>query len=57
MLTGDLPSPIDKPTGCAFNPRCPYAQERCRVEKPLLQIQPDGRQVACHYPVAPASVI
>jgi len=55
VLTGDLPNPIDKPTGCAFHPRCRYAQDLCRVEKPLLQIQSDGRQVACHYPVAPAS--
>ena len=51
LLTGDLPSPIDKPTGCAFHPRCPYAQELCRVEKPVLQVLPDGREVACHYPV------
>jgi oligopeptide/dipeptide ABC transporter ATP-binding protein len=53
VLTGDLPNPIDKPTGCAFHPRCRYAQDLCRTEKPLLQIQTDGRQVACHYPVSP----
>ena len=52
VLTGDLPNPIDKPSGCAFSPRCRYAQDICRVEKPLLQIQLDGREVACHFPVA-----
>ncbi|MCZ3388945.1 MAG: dipeptide ABC transporter ATP-binding protein [Actinomycetia bacterium] len=52
VLTGDLPNPIDKPTGCAFHPRCRYAQDLCRTEKPLLHIQNDGRQVACHFPVA-----
>jgi oligopeptide/dipeptide ABC transporter ATP-binding protein len=52
VLTGDLPNPIDKPSGCAFHPRCRYAQDLCRAEKPTLQIQNDGRQVACHYPVA-----
>ena len=52
VLIGDLPNPIDKPTGCAFHPRCQYAQDLCRQEKPLLQIQTDGRAVACHFPVA-----
>lgn len=51
VLSGDLPSPIDKPQGCAFNPRCRYAQDICRAERPLLQILPDGREVACHFPL------
>lgn len=51
VLTGDLPSPINKPPGCAFAARCRYAQDICRKEKPLLQIQSDGREVACHFPV------
>ena len=51
VLTGDLPSPINKPAGCAFAARCRYAQDICRKEKPLLQIQSDGREVACHFPV------
>jgi len=46
-LTGELPSPTDPPSGCAFNPRCPYAFERCRTELPQLQPS-DGRLVACH---------
>ena len=37
MIKGELPSPIDPPAGCAFHPRCPYANERCRVEVPKLQ--------------------
>ncbi|MCT8973627.1 peptide ABC transporter ATP-binding protein [Microbaculum marinisediminis] len=45
-LKGELPSPINPPPGCSFNPRCPLAFDRCRVERPLLE--PRGRsQVAC----------
>ncbi|MEB0136138.1 peptide ABC transporter ATP-binding protein [Actimicrobium sp. CCC2.4] len=47
ILTGELPSPIAPPPGCAFNTRCPFAQERCRVEVPAL-VPFDGRLVACH---------
>ncbi len=46
-LTGELPSPIAPPAGCAFNPRCPYADDRCRVEPPQL-LPSDGRLTACH---------
>ncbi len=47
-VMGDVPSPIDRPAGCHFHPRCPMAQPRCRVEEPLLrEIQP-GHRVACH---------
>ena len=47
VLTGELPSPIDPPPGCAFEPRCPLAFERCRHEAPRLQA--DGAtMVACH---------
>ncbi|HER35342.1 MAG TPA: dipeptide ABC transporter ATP-binding protein [Halothiobacillaceae bacterium] len=46
-LTGELPSPIDPPSGCAFHPRCPYANDRCRSEVPRLR--PAGRsRAACH---------
>jgi peptide/nickel transport system ATP-binding protein len=51
VLQGDVPSPIDPPTGCAFHPRCPFATDRCRAETPLLRPAPNssGHQVACHY--------
>jgi oligopeptide/dipeptide ABC transporter ATP-binding protein len=49
FANGERPSPTHLPKGCAFHPRCPFATDRCRVERPeLRQIQP-GRQVACHY--------
>ena len=47
LLTGELPSPIDPPTGCRFHTRCPYATERCRGEQPELR-PVNGRLVACH---------
>ncbi len=46
-VQGDLPNPLEPPTGCSFHPRCPYANERCRVERPALQAI-GGVQVACH---------
>jgi len=49
ILTGEIPSPIDPPTGCHFHPRCPYVQDICRREYPLLTDQGDGRQAACHF--------
>ncbi|MER7504882.1 dipeptide ABC transporter ATP-binding protein [Nonomuraea pusilla] len=52
VLTGDVPSPIDRPSGCSFHPRCPAAQPRCRTERPPLR-QTATRQVACHYPLTP----
>jgi peptide/nickel transport system ATP-binding protein len=46
-VQGEVPNPLDPPTGCAFNPRCPHANERCRAERPaLLEIR--GVRVACH---------
>ena len=46
-VQGDLPNPLQPPSGCSFHPRCPHANERCRVERPTLQTI-DGVQVACH---------
>lgn len=46
-LQGELPSPLNPPSGCAFHQRCPYAIERCRAEEPQLR-DVDGRLVACH---------
>jgi len=46
-IQGELPSPLNPPSGCAFHKRCPLAQARCSVETPLLR-ELDGRQLACH---------
>jgi dipeptide transport system ATP-binding protein len=46
-LQGEMPSPLNPPSGCTFHQRCPYAIERCRVEEPKLR-EVDGRQVSCH---------
>jgi peptide/nickel transport system ATP-binding protein len=45
---GEVPNPLDPPSGCAFHPRCPYANERCRSEKPALTEVAAGDLVACH---------
>ena len=47
-LKGELPSPLDPPTGCAFNTRCPYATDDCVRSRPELR-EVDGRLVACHH--------
>ncbi|MGW3108131.1 ABC transporter ATP-binding protein [Streptomyces sp. NPDC001100] len=52
VLTGEVPNPVDKPTGCPFRTRCPYARERCAVERPRLTVTASGRHTACHYPLA-----
>ncbi len=49
ILSGEIPSPIDPPSGCHFHPRCPYVQEICRQEYPPLTVQTDGHQSACHF--------
>lgn len=47
-LPGEPPSPVNVPSGCPFHPRCPWAEDRCRNEKPVLRnLSPDHR-VACH---------
>lgn len=48
ILEGDVPSPIDRPKGCHFNTRCPYAVDRCFQEEPLLKSVGTGHTVACH---------
>jgi oligopeptide/dipeptide ABC transporter ATP-binding protein len=50
VLNGAPPSPIARPTGCAFHPRCPIARPECKTQSPELQIMPNGRKVACFYP-------
>ena len=49
ILVGDVPSPVNPPAGCRFNPRCPYAEDNCRTdEPPLAEVRP-GHLAACHY--------
>jgi len=48
MLTGEIPSPLNKPKGCPFSTRCPIAQEVCHQEVPELREMSNGHQVACH---------
>src|SRR3954452_7157451 len=49
ILVGDVPSPVNPPPGCRFNPRCPYAEDNCRTDEPPLAEVKAGHFVACHY--------
>ena len=49
VLQGELPSPLDPPPGCPFHSRCPIAQDRCKVDKPLLRPVAGGSLAACHF--------
>ncbi len=54
-LAGDPPSLAERPSGCAYHPRCPQARDICRQETPALRADAAGRKVACHFPLgAPA---
>jgi len=48
LLDGDVPSPINPPSGCNFSTRCPRATDQCRSEEPLWRPLQDGRYIACH---------
>jgi len=51
ILTGDVPSPINPPSGCHFHTRCPYVMDICKAEEPAFAEQATGHFVACHlYP-------
>ncbi len=60
ILTGDVPSPINPPAGCRFHPRCPKAQEMCRVTEPALEVKPGDpgtHLTSCHFPVEEGEVL
>ena len=48
MLIGEIPSPVNPPSGCRFHTRCPYASKRCSQEEPLMREVAPGRMAACH---------
>jgi oligopeptide transport system ATP-binding protein len=49
ILSGDVPSPVNPPTGCRFHPRCRWAHDICSVEEPQVEPAGDSHQVACHF--------
>ena len=51
-IAGEVPSVTNRPAGCEFHPRCKYATQRCKAERPEETTLPDGRIVTCHYPLS-----
>ncbi len=51
ILEGDIPSPVNPPSGCKFHTRCRYCQEKCRQEVPAFEDKGGGHFVACHFPL------
>jgi oligopeptide/dipeptide ABC transporter ATP-binding protein len=47
-VKGEIPSPLNPPSGCHFHPRCPFAFDRCKVERPMLKTVAPGHRSACH---------
>jgi oligopeptide/dipeptide ABC transporter ATP-binding protein len=48
VLSGEIPSPLNPPSGCAFHPRCPFVLDRCSQELPVLKELKPEHEVACH---------
>jgi peptide/nickel transport system ATP-binding protein len=48
VLSGEVPSPLNPPAGCAFHPRCPFVMDRCSQEMPQLREMAPGHRVSCH---------
>ena len=53
ILRGDVPSPINPPSGCRFHTRCPFVFDRCRSEEPMLRRVEGGQMSACHLDAVP----
>ena len=51
LLSGEIPSAVNPPSGCRFHTRCPYADDRCRIEVPKMMDMGNGHFAACHYPL------